>query len=149
MVDEEMCDFIKCGLGNAGFEIVRPMGEVEHVRQIQSEKEVGILRAVNTGTVEVVRQMRKCELFHPYLPSATQVLLNLGLYPGLTESQIAEVLDNTLPSASFEPFFDIVLFDENAANAHGGTNGSKILEAETFVLIDVELRSLNTTMSLG
>ncbi|KAL1966867.1 hypothetical protein VTN77DRAFT_3832 [Rasamsonia byssochlamydoides] len=36
-----------------------------------------------------------------------------------------------------EPFFDIVLFDENAANPHGGTNGSKVLEAETFVLIDV------------
>lgn len=65
-----------------------------------------------------------------------------------------------------EPFFDIVLFgrffrdaadisavdsccrrmerqlkneclDENAANPHGGTNGSKVLEPETFVLIDV------------
>lgn len=36
-----------------------------------------------------------------------------------------------------EPFFDIVLFDENASNPHGGTNGSKVLEAETFVLIDV------------
>ena len=27
--------------------------------------------------------------------------------------------------------------DENAANPHGGTNGSKVLDAETFVLIDV------------
>ena len=27
--------------------------------------------------------------------------------------------------------------DENASNPHGGTNGSKILEEETFVLIDV------------
>jgi hypothetical protein len=27
--------------------------------------------------------------------------------------------------------------DDNASNPHGGTNGSKILEAATFVLIDV------------
>jgi hypothetical protein len=53
-----------------------------------------------------------------------------------------------------EPFFDIVLFgtvglrnwewlsadpsvDENASNPHGETDGSKVLEAETLVLIDV------------
>ncbi|GKZ23897.1 hypothetical protein AbraIFM66951_010429 [Aspergillus brasiliensis] len=119
MVDEEMRDFIQRGLGHSGFDIVGLMGEVERVRQIKSDSEVGILRAVNTGTVEAVRQMRKC------------------LYPGLTESEIATVLDNTLRSAGLEPFFDIVLFDENAANPHGGTNGSKVLEPETFVLIDV------------
>lgn len=61
MVDEEMRDFIQRGLGRAGFHVVGLQGEVERVRQIKSEKEVGILRAVNTGTVEAVRQMRKCE----------------------------------------------------------------------------------------
>ncbi|KAL5363144.1 peptidase M24, structural domain-containing protein [Aspergillus floccosus] len=119
MVDEEMRDFIQRGLGTAGFEIVGLAGEVERVRQIKSDREIGILRAVNTGTVEAVRQMRKC------------------LYPGLTESEIATVLDNTLRSAGLEPFFDIVLFDENAANPHGGTDGLKVLEPTTFVLIDV------------
>ncbi|PYH47084.1 Creatinase/aminopeptidase [Aspergillus saccharolyticus JOP 1030-1] len=119
MVDEEMRDFIQRGLGGAGFDVVGLQGEVERVRQIKSEKEIGILRAVNTGTVEAVRQMRKC------------------LLPGLTESDIAHVLDKTLLSAGLEPFFDIVLFDENAANPHGGTNGSKLLDAGTFVLIDV------------
>ncbi|KAL2221714.1 peptidase M24, structural domain-containing protein [Thermoascus aurantiacus ATCC 26904] len=120
MVDEEMRDFIQRGLGeDGGFEVVGLSGRVEAVRQIKSDEEIEILRAVNTGTVEVVRQMRKC------------------LYPGLTENQIAEVLDNTLRAARMEPFFDIVLFDENAANPHGGTNGSKVLEPETFVLIDV------------
>lgn len=34
----------------------------------------------------------------------------LGLYAGLTENEIAEVLDNTLLSAGLDPFFDIVLF---------------------------------------
>ena len=60
MVDEEMRDFIQRGLGHSGFEIVGLMGEVERVRQIKSDTEVEILRAVNTGTVEAVRQMRKC-----------------------------------------------------------------------------------------
>jgi Xaa-Pro aminopeptidase len=119
MVDEEMRDFIQRGLGSAGFEIVGLQGKVEEVRQIKTAREVDILRAVNTGTVEAVRQMRKC------------------LYPGLTENQIAAALDDALRAAGLDPFFDIVLFDENASNPHGGTNGSKVLEPETFVLIDV------------
>ncbi|CAG7920229.1 unnamed protein product [Penicillium olsonii] len=119
MVDEEMRDFIQRGLSTAGFEVVGLKGQVEEVRQIKSASEIEILRAVNTGTVEAVRQIRKC------------------LSPSLTESDIALALDNALRAAGMEPFFDIVLFDENASNPHGGTNGSKVLEPETFVLIDV------------
>lgn len=62
MVDEEMRDFIQRGLATAGFDVVGLQGRVEQVRQSKSEKEVEILRAVNTGTVEAVRQVRKCEL---------------------------------------------------------------------------------------
>ncbi|KAF3398512.1 hypothetical protein F1880_006498 [Penicillium rolfsii] len=119
MVDEEMRDFIQRGLGSAGFDVVGLRSRIEEVRQIKTAREVEILRAVNTGTVEAVRQMRKC------------------LYPGLTENEIATVLDNALRAAGMEPFFDIVLFDENASNPHGGTDGEKVLEPETFVLIDV------------
>jgi Xaa-Pro aminopeptidase len=61
MVDEEMRDFIQRGLGSAGFEVVGLRGQVEEVRQIKTAHEVEILRAVNTGTVEAVREMRKCE----------------------------------------------------------------------------------------
>ncbi|PCG90428.1 Creatinase [Penicillium occitanis (nom. inval.)] len=119
MVDEEMRDYIQRGLGDNGFEIVGLQKNVERVRQMKSQEEIDILRAVNTGSVEAVRQMRKC------------------LYSGLTETEIQNVLDNTLRAVGLEPFFDIVLFDENASNPHGGTNGSKTLTAETFVLIDV------------
>ncbi|CZR66264.1 probable xaa-Pro dipeptidase [Phialocephala subalpina] len=119
MVDDEMRDFIQRGLGENGFEVVGLGGEVERVKQTKTVREVEILRAVNTGTVEAVREIRKC------------------MYPGLTENEVMEVLDNTLRAAGLEPFFDIVLFDENASNPHGGTNGSKVLETETFVLIDV------------
>ncbi|PMD34204.1 Creatinase/aminopeptidase [Hyaloscypha variabilis F] len=119
MVDDEMRDFIQRGLGENGFEVVGLGGEVENVKQVKTEREVGILRAVNTGTVEAVRAMRGC------------------MYLGLREDEVKGVLDNTLRAGGLEPFFDIVLFDENAANPHGGTNGSKILEATTFVLIDV------------
>ncbi|CAG8981734.1 hypothetical protein HYALB_00013942, partial [Hymenoscyphus albidus] len=119
MVDDEMRDFIQRGLGENGFEVVGLGGEVERVKQTKTQREVEIVRAVNTGTVEAVRAMRKC------------------LYPGLTENEVMEVLDNTLRVAGMDPFFDIVLFDEDASNPHGGTDGSKILKAETFVLIDV------------
>ena len=44
-----------------GRQLPADIGEVERVRQIKSDAEVGILRAVNTGTVEAVRQMRKCK----------------------------------------------------------------------------------------
>ncbi|RFU27248.1 hypothetical protein B7463_g9091, partial [Scytalidium lignicola] len=119
MVDEEMRDFIQRGLGANGFDVIGLGGEVERVKQTKSPREVEILRAVNTGTVEAVRAMRLC------------------LYPGLTENEVMNALDATLWAAGLEPFFDIVLFDENASNPHGGTNGSKVLEPETYLLIDV------------
>ncbi|KAE8452040.1 hypothetical protein EG329_002205 [Mollisiaceae sp. DMI_Dod_QoI] len=106
MVDDEMRDFIQRGLGENGFEVVGLGGEVERVKQTKTEREIEILRAVNTGTVEAVREMRKC------------------MYPGLTENEVMEVLDNTLRVAGLEPFFDIVLFDEDASNPHGGTDGT-------------------------
>lgn len=119
MVDEEMRDFISRGLRVNGFEVQGLGGAVERVRQTKSKSEIGILRAVNTGTVESVRAMRKC------------------MTPRLTEDEVMWVLDNTIRSAGMDPFFNIVLFDENAANPHGGTDGAKVLEKETMVLIDV------------
>lgn len=119
MVDEEMRDFISRGLMNQGFDVKGLGGAVERIRQIKSAAEIRILRAVNTGTVEAVRAVRKC------------------LTEGLDETGVAMVLDNTLRSAGLDPFFDIVLFDENAANPHGGTKGGKKLNRDTMVLIDV------------
>lgn len=119
MVDEEMRDFISRGLAESGFEVLGLGGEVEQVRQRKSEAEVEILRAVNTGTVEALRATREC------------------LTRGLTENDVMAVLDNTLRAAALEPFFDIVLFDEDASNPHGGTDGSKQLNQETMVLVDI------------
>ncbi|KAN0098184.1 Creatinase/aminopeptidase [Hyaloscypha variabilis] len=119
MVDDEIRDFIPRGLSLSGFNVAGLGGEVEKVKQTKTPREVELVRAVNTGTVEAVRAMRKC------------------MYPGLTENGVMNVLDDTLRAAGLEPFFDIVLFDEDASNPHGGTDGSKVLEAETFVLIDV------------
>lgn len=60
MVDEEMRDYIQRGLEENGFEVIGLQENVERVRQMKSQEEVDILRAVNTGSVEAVRQMRKC-----------------------------------------------------------------------------------------
>ncbi|KAF2258662.1 Creatinase/aminopeptidase, partial [Lojkania enalia] len=119
MVDEEMRDFIARGLGSNGFTVVGLSGEIEAVRQIKTERELGTLRALNTGTVEAIRAMRKC------------------LYQRVTENEVVEVLDNTLRTAGLEPFFNIVEFGKQAALPHGGNDGTATLEPGDFVLIDV------------
>ncbi|RAL64959.1 hypothetical protein DID88_001549 [Monilinia fructigena] len=119
MVDEEMRDFIQRGLGENAFEVIGLAGNVKRVKQTKTVGEVDILRAVNTGTVEALRAMRKC------------------MVPGLNENEVMNGLDNTMRVGGIEPFFDIVLFDENAAMPHGGPDGSKVLGTETLVLIDV------------
>lgn len=119
MVDEEMRDFIQRGFSMNGFEVFGLSGEVEAVRQIKTKREIGILRAVNTGTVEAIRAMRKC------------------LYRGVTENEVAMVLDNTMRAAGLDPFFDIVEFGKSAALPHGGHDGTRKLQDGDFVLIDV------------
>ncbi|KAF2638901.1 peptidase M24 [Massarina eburnea CBS 473.64] len=119
MVDEEIRDFIARGLASNGFNVVGLAGEVEAVRQVKTDREIGILRAVNTGTVEAIRSMRKC------------------LYKGVTENEVVEVLDNTLRAAGFEPFFDIVEFGKSAALPHGGHDGTRELQPGELILIDV------------
>ncbi|CAI6299986.1 unnamed protein product [Periconia digitata] len=119
MVDEEMRDFIQRGLGENGFTIVGLSGEVEAVRQTKTEREIGILRAVNTGTVEAIRAMRQC------------------LYRGVTENEVVEVLDNTMRAAGMDPFFNIVEFGKSAALPHGGHDGTRTLQPGDFILIDV------------
>jgi Xaa-Pro aminopeptidase len=120
MVDEELRDFIVRGLTGAGFKTVGLDGEVEAVRQTKTTAEIEILRAVNTGTVMAIRAMRPC------------------LTTGLTENQIMEILDNTLLSIGFKPFFDIVLIEENAALPHGGfVTGNNQVTETSMILIDV------------
>ncbi|KAI4717455.1 Creatinase/aminopeptidase [Aureobasidium sp. EXF-10727] len=119
MVDEEIRDFLVRGLDANGFKTVGLGGEVEAVRQVKTPAEIELLRAVNTGTIEGIRAMRPC------------------LEPGLTENQVIEILDNTLKTIGFDLFFDIVLFEGNAALPHGGfATGDKVLTYETMVLID-------------
>lgn len=120
MVDEEMRDYIVRGLAGAGFRTVGLTPEAELVRQQKTAAEVALLRAVNTGTVAAVRAMRPC------------------LVPGLTEDQVTAVLDNTMLSAGFGLFFNIVLFEEHGALPHGGfVTGGKKLTYDSMVVIDV------------
>jgi Xaa-Pro aminopeptidase len=120
MMDEEIRDYISRGLAETGFETVGLNQEAELVKQIKSPAEVELIRAVNTGTVVAVRTMRPC------------------LVPGLTEDNVRDILDASLASIGFEPFFDIVLFEEHGALPHGGfvTGGKKVTEA-SMVVIDV------------
>lgn len=64
-----------------------------------SHKQVELIRAVNTGTVEAVRSMRPC------------------LVPLLSENEVTEILNNALVSLGFELFFNIVLFEEHVGDS--------------------------------
>ncbi|OCK76939.1 metallopeptidase family M24 [Lepidopterella palustris CBS 459.81] len=120
IVDEEIRDFLVRGLSTNGFNTVVLGEEVEAVRQVKSPAEIELLRAVNTGTVEALRAVRNC------------------LVAGLTENEVMTILDNTLLSVGFSLFFNLVLFEENAALPHGGfVTGDKILKEDTMILIDV------------
>lgn len=86
MVDEEIRDFIVRGLSAVGFETVSLTRQVESVRQRKTLAEIELLRAVNTGTVEAVRQMRPCECIHSFdcylsLCPPTHSCTHLSLYP--------------------------------------------------------------------
>jgi Xaa-Pro aminopeptidase len=95
--------------------------DVEAIRQQKTSSEISILRAVNTGTVEAIRAMRPC------------------LRAGLLEKDVISILNNALLSIpGFSLFFNIVLFDSNAALPHGGrATGDLVLTPTTVVLIDV------------
>lgn len=61
IVGDEMRDFISRSLSQVGFSVHGMVGtEIEKMRMRKTAREVGILRAVNTGTVEAVRAVRKC-----------------------------------------------------------------------------------------
>ncbi|KAF4549639.1 Metallopeptidase-like protein 2 [Elsinoe fawcettii] len=120
MIDDEMRDYISRGLQVAGLKTIGLSKAVEEVRQIKSLAEVELLRAVNTGTVQGIRAMQPC------------------LKSGLRERDLIYILDKAMKSIGFQNFFNIVLFDENAALPHGGfATGDKILNRHTMILIDV------------
>lgn len=120
MIEEEMRDFIVRGLDAASFDTVGLNSAAELVKQRKSPAEIEIMRAVNTGTLAAVRAMRRC------------------LEPGLTENDVKQVYSDAVRSIGFEPTFTVVLFDENAAQPHGGlATGSKKLTETTMILTDV------------
>ncbi|KAF2218942.1 peptidase M24, structural domain-containing protein [Elsinoe ampelina] len=120
MIDEELRDYISRGLQGSGLRTVGVSQQVEEVRQIKSPAEVELLRAVNTGTVQGIRAMQPC------------------LKEGLRERDLIHILDHAMKTIGFQDFFNIVLFDENAALPHGGfATGDKVLNKHTMILIDV------------
>ncbi|KPI42124.1 putative peptidase [Cyphellophora attinorum] len=121
VVDEEMRDFLVRGLSSAGFKTIGLTPDIEAIRQQKTSSEMSILRAVNTGTVEAIRAMRPC------------------LRAGLLEKDVISILNNALLSIpGFSLFFNLVLFDSNAALPHGGkATGALALTPTTVVLIDV------------
>jgi Xaa-Pro aminopeptidase len=55
----------------------------------------------------------------------------------MTELMIRETLARILVRSGLTPYFNIVLFGEDAANPHGGVDESRVLQDCEFILIDV------------
>ena len=83
---------------------------------------------MNIATVEAIRAIQK------------------NIVIGMTESVVRESLQKILIRAGLTPYFNIVLFGEDAANPHGGVDESRQLEECEFILIDVG--SSNPMMTL-
>jgi Xaa-Pro aminopeptidase len=136
MVEAEMRDFVSRSLGAAGFNVIGYGGEVEAVRQIKTKQEVEIMRAVNTGTVSAIREMRKCMLSFSYL-FILMADTHAGLVPGLKGHEIQTVLQKTLLQAFTKSAFAIVAIGPQASSPHGGFGGEAELTEDDFILIDV------------
>ena len=74
---------------------------------------------MNIATVEAIRAIQK------------------HMVVGMTERAVRESLSRILIRAGLTPYFNVVLFGEDAANPHGGVDESRKLEECEFVLIDV------------
>jgi len=122
--DDEMRLFIAQGIDQRdGFRVVTYDYTAQYalVKQIKSPREVALLRAANTLTVEGIRAVQGCA------------------YDGISELELSRGLDDVLRSVpGVEPFFDLVLFGENAACPHCSSSSQRKLNAlEDFILIDV------------
>jgi Xaa-Pro aminopeptidase len=56
---------------------------------------------------------------------------------GMSERTIGEALERILSRAGLTPYFNIVLFGDDAANVHGGVDESRQLQKCELILIDV------------
>jgi Xaa-Pro aminopeptidase len=74
---------------------------------------------VNIATVEAIRAIQK------------------HMVIGMTEHVVRKSLSRILIRAGLTPYFNVVLFGEDAANPHGGVDESRQLEECEFILIDV------------
>ncbi|CAD6886101.1 unnamed protein product [Tilletia laevis] len=126
-VGPETRTFISQGLGLANLSVI-PYSETEPtaaVRQSKSAREVAIMRAANTLTVEGIRAVRRCA------------------YDGVSELELYDVFKKTILSAGhgINDVEGLVLFGERAACPHCGPSQTrKLIAAEDFILMDVGAR---------
>jgi Xaa-Pro aminopeptidase len=119
MVDEQARFFIASGLEAANFTVLPTSPAITSIRSVKSYAEILILKAINKFTLEVVRSLQPC------------------IRAGVTQEAVLTAARTLFTRAGVDSgFWALVLFGEQAANPHGGSNG-KALEDGEFVLIDI------------
>jgi Xaa-Pro aminopeptidase len=119
MLDEHTRFMIADGLKEVGIEVVSMGREIQSLRAVKSEAELAILRGINGFTLQLVRSLQKC------------------IKVGMSQNTIQTAAHALFTRAGVgKGFWAIVLFGEQAASPHGGSEGEVLRDGE-FVLIDI------------
>ncbi|KAK0548576.1 hypothetical protein OC846_002230 [Tilletia horrida] len=126
-VGPETRTFISQGLTLANLEVVpyEEKSATAAVRQMKSDREVAIMRAANTLTVEAIRSVRRCA------------------FDGISEAELYDGYEQTVRSSGpgITDVEGLTLFGERTACPHCSASPDRKLNAlEDFILMDVGAR---------
>ncbi|ORY98949.1 peptidase M24, structural domain-containing protein [Syncephalastrum racemosum] len=117
-VEQNIRLFIYTGMEQAGLPVQVASRALQTLRMVKSPAEIAILRCVNHVTELAIRKVR------PHV------------IPGMTEADIATLMERALHQAGLTNTWVLALVDENAAFPHGEPGATKRVTPTSTVLID-------------
>ncbi|KAF7721702.1 hypothetical protein EC973_004291 [Apophysomyces ossiformis] len=110
--------FVATGISQVLSNVDMASRAIQTLRMIKSPAEIAILRCVNHATEEAIRLVRP------------------KVVPGMTEADIAKLMEDALHTAGLTNTWVLALVDENAAFPHGEPGKVKKVTNTSLVLID-------------
>lgn len=117
-VEQNIRLFLYTGMEEAGLPVQVASRALQTLRMVKSPAELAILRCVNHATELAIRKVR------PHV------------VPGMTEADIASLMERALHKAGLTNTWVLALVDENAAFPHGEPGATKRVTPTSTVLID-------------
>ncbi|KAG0174219.1 hypothetical protein DFQ28_000013 [Apophysomyces sp. BC1034] len=110
--------FVEKGISNVLDNVHMAPRAIQTLRMVKSPSEIDIMRCVNHATEEAIRLVRK------------------RIRPGMTEGNVADLMEEALHKAGLTNVWVLALVDENAAFPHGEPGKARIVSNTSMVLID-------------